>query len=148
MREKGVHAVRKINMARPRNGAELTVAQLEKLLANRKTELDILTRDRAKIQKRVDAIDEKIARLGGGGGSTGGGGTGSRAKNTMSLVEAMAEVLTKDGGAMAVGDIVSAVEATGYKSTSDNFRGIVNQTLIKERKRFINTARGIYQIKK
>ena len=50
---------------------------------------------------------------------------------------------------MKVGVITEAVLATGYRSSSDNFRAIINQTLIKEKKRFISTgARGEYQIKK
>ena len=46
---------------------------------------------------------------------------------------------------MKVGDITDAVLATGYRSNSDNFRAIVNQTLIKERKRFlpIRTTRHV-----
>ena len=132
-------------MARPRNGSELTVAQLEKLLANRKSELDGLFKDRAKLEKQIDAVNEKISRLGGGSMSK---RTGGRAKNSMSLIDAIAEVLTKAGGPVGVGDIVGGVTEVGYRSTSANFRGIVNQTLIKERKRFLSTARGMYQLKK
>jgi hypothetical protein len=40
------------------------------------------------------------------------------------------------------------VQKSGYRSNSANFRSIVNQTLIKERKRFGQAGRGIYQLKK
>ena len=50
----------------------------------------------------------------------------------MSLVEAI-ETALRGGKPMRVGDIVDAVQGAGYRSNSDNFRGIVNQTLIKER---------------
>jgi hypothetical protein len=41
------------------------------------------------------------------------------------------------------------VQAGGYRSSSDHFRAIVNQTLIKERKRFSPSGeRGVYQLKK
>ena len=43
---------------------------------------------------------------------------------------------------------MEAVKANGYRSSSDNFRGIVNQTLIKEKKRFTAPSRGLYQLKK
>jgi hypothetical protein len=46
-----------------------------------------------------------------------------------------------------VGEIVDAVLAGGYHSKSANFRGIVNQTLIKD-KRFVSSGRGVYQLKK
>ena len=47
---------------------------------------------------------------------------------------------------MPVGDIMDKVLATGYKSKSANFRGIVNQTLIKD-KRFAQVERGVYELK-
>ena len=40
-----------------------------------------------------------------------------------------------------------AVEKTGYRSSSANFRGIVNQTLNKD-KRVVASERGLYQIRK
>jgi hypothetical protein len=46
-----------------------------------------------------------------------------------------------------VGDIVDKVLATDYRSHSANFRGIVNQTLIKD-KRFTSAGRGMYQLRK
>jgi hypothetical protein len=48
---------------------------------------------------------------------------------------------------MAVKDIIKAALATGYKSTSPQFRNIVNQQLIKN-KRFTASSRGVYQLKK
>jgi hypothetical protein len=56
-------------------------------------------------------------------------------------------VLGKTGKPMNVGDIAAEVQRRGYKSNSANFRGIVNQTLIKE-KQFSQASRGMYQLKK
>jgi hypothetical protein len=53
----------------------------------------------------------------------------------------------KDGKPMRVGDITDAVHNAGYRSSSANFRGIVNQTLIKD-KRFVAPERGLYQLRK
>ncbi|HSU69029.1 MAG TPA: hypothetical protein VLJ39_19255, partial [Tepidisphaeraceae bacterium] len=86
----------------------------------------------------------QISRIEGGGSRGGGGG---RARNAKSLNDSIDEVLRGNGKPMKVGDIVDAVEATGYRSSSANFRGIVNQALIKD-KRFIAAERGMYQIKK
>ncbi len=67
----------------------------------------------------------------------------------MSLPDALDHVLRAGGKPMKVGDITDAVLATGYRSNSDNFRAIVNQTLIKERKRFAPSGeRGTYQLVK
>ena len=50
-------------------------------------------------------------------------------------------------GTYSEGDIAVEVQRRGYKSNSANFRGIVNQTLIKE-KQFAQASRGMYQLKK
>ena len=48
---------------------------------------------------------------------------------------------------LKVGAIVDGVLEAGYHTSSDNFRGIVNQTLIKERRRFVSAGRGLYMAK-
>jgi hypothetical protein len=104
-----------------------------------------LGRKRDKLQKQLDAVDSQIAAISGGAG--GGGGGGSRARNKISLQEAILQVLSKSSGPMNVGAIMDKVSNMGYRSTSANFRGIVNQTLIKD-KRFVTASRGMYQLKK
>ena len=61
--------------------------------------------------------------------------------------ETLVEVLQKAGEPMKVSDIADAVQSTGYRSNSANFRGIVNQLLIKD-KRFTSPSRSLYQMKK
>ena len=139
-------------MARPRTNGALTIAQLERLLENRRREAAELQRERSKLLQRLDALDRRLGSLAGPGGrgrngSSGGGGRGGRARNSQSLVASMEAVLSRAGKPMRVGDIVEAVQSGGYRSNSANFRGIVNQTLIKE-KRFTSAGRGIYQLKK
>jgi DNA-binding transcriptional MerR regulator len=136
-----------------------SIAQLKNILATRESELKKLTGRRKQLQGELETIDARIAKLGGngraGGGANGGGSAGGRqggrggkrAKNEMSLVATLEAVLTKAGKPMSVSEIVEGVQAAGYKSSSSTFRAIVNQTLIKERKRFASTGRGIYQMK-
>jgi hypothetical protein len=134
-------------MARPSSTSGLTLSQLERLLDQRRRDLAKLQRQRSRIQKRLDTIDSKIHAA---GGTTGGGRAGagrSRVRNELSLQDAIHHVLSKTSGPMPVGDIMDKVLATGYKSKSANFRGIVNQTLIKD-KRFSSSGRGVYQLKK
>lgn len=131
-------------MPRPRIGSDqLTIAQLEAILQKRRGKVGALQRRRNALQKRLDALDAKIAALGGNSRMTAGG----RAHNAESLPQTIINVLTRHGGPMKVADIVKAVLATGYRSSSDKFRGIVNQTLIKD-KRFTAAQRGVYQLKK
>jgi hypothetical protein len=135
-------------MARPKAGAGFTITQLESMLESKRVQLNELARERDRVVKQLTAIDDKVRRLGGSvGGRFAGRGT-IRARNGKSLVGTMEEVLAKSGKPMNVGDIVQGVLDTGYRSNSANFRAIVNQSLIKERKRFANTSRGMYQIKK
>jgi hypothetical protein len=68
-------------------------------------------------------------------------GNGRHRRNEMSLVATLESVLAP-GKPMGVGEIVEAVQRKGYQSNSANFRGIVNQTLIKE-KQFSSAGRGV-----
>ena len=138
-------------MANYRSTGGLTITQLESMLYSRRAQIENLTRQRNRVLKQLATIDDKIKKLGGtlrGGAGTPSLTAGGRARNAKSLVGTMEEVLTKAGKPLSVGEIVEAVEASGYRSNSDNFRAIVNQTLIKERKHFTNAARGVYGIKK
>jgi hypothetical protein len=73
-------------------------------------------------------------------------GGGRRARNAQSLLDAIEGVLRSAGKPMKVAEIMEGVLATGYRSSSDNFRGIINQTLIKD-KRFGSVERGVYELK-
>lgn len=131
-------------MARPSTGANLSLADLQSILESRRTELNRLRKQRTKIQRELDAIDRQINKIEGAGGGRG----GSRVRNAKSLNDTLEDVLRSHGKPMKVGDIVDAVKATGYRTNSANFRGIVNQTLIKDKKRFGASERGMYQLKK
>ena len=129
--------------------SSLTINQLERLLQKRRTSLDALMRERSHLEKRLATIDGRIRALSGGAAVGSMGLTrGGRARNPMSLVAAMQEVLTKAGKPLNVGDIVDKVNGLGYQSNAANFRALVNQTLIKQRKLFANAGRGMYEINK
>jgi hypothetical protein len=120
-----------------------------------RSERQKLERERAKVARRLQQLDSRIGALGGNGsgrgggrgGSGGGGGAGTRVRNDKSLIEMIEGVLGKSSKPMKVGDIADAVRSGGYRTNSANFRGIVNQTLIKD-KRFTSAGRGLYQMKK
>jgi hypothetical protein len=127
-------------MARP---STLTIASLKQMLNARRSELAKLQKRRAAAARELASLDRSIARVGGSAGAKGG-----RAHNEQSLTATLQSVLKSAGKPMGVGEILEAVEASGYRSSSANFRGIINQTLIKERKYFTSAGRGIYQLKK
>lgn len=134
-------------MARPALSG-MTISRLESMLNQQRNRKKELMKERAKLAAQLDKLDRQIASLDGGTGGGLGALPSGRARNEMSLVETLTSVLEKNPKGMAVSDILAAVEAAGYQSSSPNFRGIINQTLIKERKKFTNVSRGVYAIKK
>ncbi len=129
----------------------LSITQLRQILASRQSDLKKLTKQRKALQKQLNAIDFRIARLDGNETTPRNGTISSgrkRARNASSLVATLEGVLSAKGKPMNVGEIVDGVLASGYRSSSPAFRSIVNQTLIKEKKKFTSTARGVYQMKK
>jgi hypothetical protein len=132
----------------PRGQAKLSINDLEQMLNRSRTQLNKLMRKRSRLQDQIDGLDRKIERLGGNGSAGVSGGRGRvRARNSVSLPDAIAKVLEGSGKPTPVGEIVNAVRASGYRSNSPNFRAIVNQALIKD-KRFASSGRGLYQLKK
>jgi hypothetical protein len=133
-------------MARPKAGSNLSISQLENMLSNRLAELQLLEREHSRLSQQLGLVERKIHEL--GGKTRGKGRTVSgRVKNEKSLVEMLDQVLAAASEPMKVGDIVDGVLKAGYHTGSDNFRGIVNQTLIKERRRFSSAGRGLYTAK-
>lgn len=128
-------------------GARWNIAEIERYLEDRKSELNRLLRQRSGLQKKLDGLDRQIARIeGGGGAGRRGGGGGGRARNEHSLADVIESVLRGAGQPVSIGDIIEGVERSGYRSGSANFRSVVNQALIKD-KRFVSASRGVYTVK-
>lgn len=124
-----------------------SISKLKSLLQAQMGKRGELMKARRKLQKQIDKIDRQLTGLTGSAGGSGGGGI--RVRNEKNLVTHMEEVLAKAPKGLGVAEIVEAVQANGYRSKSANFRGIVNQTLIKEKKKFTSTGtRGMYMLKK
>ncbi len=125
----------------------LSIAELERMLEERRSSVAKLQKKRDDLQSKLDDLDREIAAAGGANGSAKPAArtAGGRVRNATSLGDAIAAAVG-GRGAMTVGDIHDAVLAGGYRSTSAKFRGIVNQTLIKD-KRFQSAGRGSYNMK-
>lgn len=134
-------------MPRARAIDTLSVSEINQILRRKQKQLRKLQKARAQLVRKLKKIDDEIAMIGGDGAGGAVNGAG-RVRNAKSLPDTLADVLAKAGKPMAVGDIVSGVRAAGYRSNSASFRAIVNQTLIKERKRFAQVSRGVYQLRK
>ena len=126
----------------------VTVADLEAEIARRKRGAERLLRKRERLMDQVHGIDQELSELGvapNGTGMNGTMGTGKRPRNDMTLPEAIVGVL--QGNEMSVTEIADAVQQAGYRTSSANFRTIVNQALIREKKMFKKVGRGVYTTK-
>ncbi|MCC7350758.1 MAG: hypothetical protein IT446_09330 [Phycisphaerales bacterium] len=128
----------------PRHQKELSINELEQKLNRSRSQLNKLMRKRMRLQTQMDALDREIKKIAGDGSVA--GAVRTRAKNSISLADAIAKVL-ENGKPAVVSDVARSVRELGYRSSSPNFRAIVNQTLIKD-KRFVSGGRGLYQLKK
>jgi hypothetical protein len=136
-------------MPRPASGANWNIADLRRILNERTRTLDRLQKRRQKAVRAVEAIDAEIAKIAGNGGlGRMGGMGGGRVRNDKSLPDYIEDFLSKNGKPARVGDIAEGVQSLGYRSNSKTFKNIVNQMLIKERKRFQAVDRGLYSLAK
>ena len=125
--------------------ATVTTSDLAAELARRSRQVTTLERKRDKLVAQLEEVEAELAEFGALSAATGGGGRrggGKRPKNDMTLEDALAQVLS--GTVMGVSEVAEAVQAAGYKTSSPNFRTIVNQTLLKNKKKFKKQGRGRY----
>ncbi len=146
---------------------DLTVSQLEKVLLAKKSKLEDLVVKRDKLRLELGALDQQIRGLAGGDvagqdvagdeaprrrgrpkGSLNKGRRGPRAKNKQSLKGFVREELLKAKKGLTIEELITAVEANGYKSKAGKFRNVMYQCLFHseefqrdaESKRWILTA--------
>jgi hypothetical protein len=125
----------------------MSTSALEAELARRESMVDDVRRERDQVASRLAELDATLARLGapaGRGRRSARGRGGKRPRNDMNLADSLAAVLK--GTKMSVTELSEAVQAAGYRTTSPNFRTIVNQTLIKDPKRFKKVSRGVHTV--
>jgi len=129
-----------------------SITELSREMQRRARELDKLEKRRQKAIAEVDQLDAEINELrkvlghsasAGGGRRASGrkGGTGKRPRNERKLPDVLQEVLS--GKTMGVSEAAEAAKKAGYQSSSENFKNIVNQALITD-KRFKRVGRGQY----
>ncbi len=118
----------------------LSTEEIQKHLRARERKVRSLERRRTKLLEQVAEIDNELVQHRGFATSSG----GKRPRNEKNLGEAIHGVLK--GKEMRVPEVVQAVIGSGYLTTATNFRTIVNQKLITD-KRFKKVRRGVYTTK-
>ncbi len=131
-------------MAKRNDIEALTIKQLQREIRRREMQshhkIVYLQKRRAKIAGKLASIDAEIARL--GGRIT--GHVRVRPRNDANLADSLVNVLK--GEVMNVTGVALAVQRAGYRTTSPNFRTIVNQTLLRD-PRIKRVSRGRYTAK-
>lgn len=110
----------------------------------RQRSVGALEAKRAKLLKQIRELDYTIKTLAGKGNGALSARGGGRAKNAMTLTQALEKVLSNK--TMTVTDAADAVKDAGYRTNSNNFRTQVNIALIKSGK-FKRVGRGQYTVK-
>lgn len=128
----------------------ISTAELRAELRRRERQMDKLVTKRDRLLADAADLDREIAEIAQSIGVVAPGRRGGRAviepgrkrpRNSMTLEEALKGVL--NGKTMGVSEVAEAVQAAGYQTSAENFRTIVNQTLIRSKK-FKKVSRGQY----
>jgi DNA-binding transcriptional MerR regulator len=120
----------------------LSLAELERMLEGRRAELAELTERRERLAAELAECDAQISRL---SGDRRRGrppkvavrrkpGQRGRIRNQPPLKNVILDVLQKSKKALSVDEIMERVQASGYKSRSDEFRKVVYLNLFNLKK--------------
>ena len=135
--KKKVAAVRKVGKL-----GEVSLEDLKAEMNRRSKMVGRLERRRAKLHAEIAIVE---AELGSFGALSANGEIRRRPRNEMNLVDTLSKVLKNK--TMSVTDAAQAARDSGYMTTAANFRTIVNQALIREKKVFKKISRGQYTSK-
>ena len=117
-----------------------SIEELKSEIRKRERQLGTLLKKRATLVAPLEEINAEILEMGGVAGVLPDAGR-KRHRNDANLADALANLLAKK--TMSVTEAAEKVQEAGYKTTSPNFRTIVNQTLLRD-KRFKRIGRGQY----
>ena len=129
---------------------KMSLSELEEAIASKRSELQSR---REELVEELSSIDSVLGAMGSGSSAPapakrgpgrpkgsknaagtpkkrgGGGRRGPRAKNDMSMKEAIAKALEGKKDGLTLDEVAEAVKAIGYKSNSANFKNVVYQNL-------------------
>lgn len=130
---------------------DLTLLDLEKLLNGKKNELEQLLRKREQLERQLTDVVERIRAIEGKRNGTDLGGNGRRIsfrlQNDRTLKEVVTELLTENAKGLGLDDLSKRVLATGYKTTSTNFKNTLYQCLYNHERIVLDKKNGLYQLK-
>lgn len=127
---------------------EYSVAQLERMLTERKTRLDGLHRKQERLRTELDKVEDEIAILEGRRSTSRFPKQPiNRARNDKPLHTHVIELLTKNKKGLTLSGLSEKVLESGYKTTSSNFNNVLYQCLYNSDHVEHDSATGCYKIK-
>jgi len=130
---------------------QLSITELERLLARRSAELTHLERERAKLRKQLSTVEQKIAAV---GGATADGRVRlatsparKRHKNAKSLKVLVVELLRDNKKGLDLKQLTDKVLKAGYKTASSNFSNTVYQAAYNSGAIEFEEKSGVYRTK-
>jgi len=133
---------KKTSSSKKSSANTMSIQELQAELQRRERGIRKLERRRERLLDELAQVDTELGAVGALGA---GGRIRRRPRNEMNLVDSLAAVL--NGKTMSVTDVTREVQKAGYITTAANFRTIVNQALIREKKVFKKISRGQYTAK-
>ncbi len=143
-------------MAR-RKGSDLSVAQLERLLSDKKGELATLGQKKANLQAQLASVDKALDSLKGANAPAAAPAPARRKKkrrrrgklprNAQSLGAVVAGILGKTPKGLSLKDLVAAVLGSGYKTKAKNFSNVVYQCVYNDKTIYRDDKSGTHRLK-
>lgn len=131
---------------------ELSVAELESMLENRKSELAELEEHRSALQHELEDVESRIGHLAGksgrGGRRRGRRKSAKRAKNAKTLHAVVCELLGRSKDGYSLSALTEKVLATGYKSNASDFKNVLYQCLYNSDDIKHDAKSGNYRLKR
>ena len=142
---------------------KMSLSELEEAIAAKRNELESR---RSELMEELSSIDSVLDTMGGTTGASSvaapakkrpgrpkgsvssakktTGRRGPRAKNAMSMKDAISKALEGKKNGLTLDEIADAVKALGYKSNSGNFKNVVYQSLYGNKEQFPKNDAGKY----
>ena len=133
-----------------RTAAELSVAELEKILQSRKSRIETLRKKRERLRNELLGVENEIREL---EGRNPGGSSAvmrerfrNRPKNEKSLRTHVLDILGQHPGGLTLADLAAAILEQGYKTNSTNFKNVLYQCLYNSDRVKHDPTDGVYRI--
>ena len=133
-------------------GSDLSVAQLEKLLSQKKSRLKTLSRKRVTLSAQLSSVDKELGSLQGPSAPAPrrrkkSGRRSKRPKNTQSLGAVVNGILGDSPKGLSLEDLVAKVISSGYKTKAKSFSNVVYQCIYNAKAIQRDKKSGTYRLK-